>query len=301
MAGSPRAAVDIGTNSVRLLVVDSEGRELTRQMRITRLGQGVDTSGALHPDAISRTVSVLADYRGLIESHGATRVRAAATSAARDATNRDVFFDAAEAALGGRPELLPAEEEARLSFLGATSGLPAYGGPFLVFDLGGGSTEFVFGQDAPEALTSVKLGCVRLTERHIRTDPPTHEELVACFTDAKRELTAVQDLLGARKPNTVVGLAGTVTSLAALALGLSEYDPKKTHLARLSRREIEGAFARVAGATIDERRKLLIQPERAEVIVGGGAILVTILRELGIAELVVSEADILDGLAASIA
>jgi exopolyphosphatase/guanosine-5'-triphosphate,3'-diphosphate pyrophosphatase len=291
--------VDIGTNSVRLLVVDAEGNELTRQMRLTRLGQGVDTTGALHPDAIARTVSVLADYRGLIESHGAVRVRAAATSAARDASNSDDFFGAAEAALGVRPELLPADEEARLSFLGATRGLPAYDGPFLVFDLGGGSTEFVLGQDAPEALTSVKLGCVRMTERHLKSDPPTHEELVACFTDAKRELSAVRDLLGARKPNTVVGLAGTVTSLAALALGLSEYDPKKTHRARLSRRDLEGAFARVAGVTIEERRKLLIQPERAEVIVGGGAVLVTILRELEIDELVVSEADILDGLAAS--
>lgn len=297
----PVAAVDIGTNSVRLLVTDAQGRELTRQMRMTRLGQGVDEGGALHPDAMARTTAVLAEYRELMEAHGAARVRATATSAARDASNRDAFFDAAEAALGTRPELISGEEEARLSFAGATRGLDASGAPFLVFDLGGGSTEFVYGHFGPEAIASVKLGCVRMTERHLRGDPPSEAELVACFTDARRELSAVRSLLGDRRPKTTIGLAGTVTSLAALALGLTEYDPGRTHHARLARRRFEDAFARVASVPVGERRGLLIQPERAEVIVGGGAVLVTILRDLAIEELVVSEADILDGLAMSIA
>ena len=298
---SARAAVDIGTNSVRLLVVDGDGKELTRQMRMTRLGQGVDEGGALQADAIARTTAVLCEYRELIEAHGAARVRATATSAARDASNREAFFAEAEAALGVRPELISGEEEARLSFTGATTGLPASSGPFLVFDLGGGSTEFVFGSEAPEALLSVKLGCVLMTERHLREDPPTESELIACFVDAQRELAQVKTMLQGRQPRTVVGLAGTVTSLAAVALGVSEYDPAKTHRARLSRQRLEAAFARVASVTADERRGLLIQPERAEVIVGGAAVLVTILRDLHVDELVVSETDILDGLVMSIA
>jgi exopolyphosphatase/guanosine-5'-triphosphate,3'-diphosphate pyrophosphatase len=163
MTVSSVAAVDIGTNSVRLLVTDMAGRELERRMQITRLGQGVDTAGALHPDAIERTVRVLAEYGALIERHGAGRVRAAATSAARDARNKDAFFDAAARALGVRPELLPGEEEARLSFRGASVGVDPKWGPFLVVDIGGGSTEFILGTTEPEALISVDMGCVRLT------------------------------------------------------------------------------------------------------------------------------------------
>jgi exopolyphosphatase/guanosine-5'-triphosphate,3'-diphosphate pyrophosphatase len=294
------AAVDIGTNSVRLLVTDAAGIELERRMKITRLGQGVDVSGSLRPDAIARTLQVLAEYGKELARHRVTRVRAAATSAARDAHNRDVFFDAAEHALGVRPELLPAEEEARLSFRGATFGLPATDGPFLVVDIGGGSTEFVLGSTEPQALISVDLGCVRLTERHLVTDPPTSEQIEACFADVRQSLTAVKQAIDVRRARLMIGLAGTVTTLASLEQGLKVYAPAQTHHARLTRVEVERLFLRLSTASLESRRAMLAEPERAEVIVGGVAVLVTILREFDIRELMVSESDILDGLAASL-
>jgi exopolyphosphatase/guanosine-5'-triphosphate,3'-diphosphate pyrophosphatase len=294
------AAIDIGTNSVRLLVTDADGNELERHMKITRLGQDVDVTGSLQPDAIDRTVSVLKTYRERIVHFGADRIRATATSAARDADNQADFFDEVEAALGSRPELLPGEEEARLSFRGATFGIDGSDGPFLVVDIGGGSTEFVVGTTEPEALTSVKMGCVRMTERHLKSDPPTRDELVACFTDVKKTLAEVRSIVDVTRAKRMIGLAGTITSMAALTLGLTEYDPKKTHHALVTRTQIEDTFARLASSSLEERRGLLIQPERAEVIVGGGAVLVTLLREFDIQDFIVSESDILDGLAASL-
>jgi exopolyphosphatase/guanosine-5'-triphosphate,3'-diphosphate pyrophosphatase len=291
--------VDIGTNSVRLLVIDEAGQALERLMKVTRLGQGVDVSGELHPDAIARTTVVLGEYAARIAHHGAARVRAVATSAARDARNRDVFFGAAERVLGVRPELLSGEEEARLSFSGATFGLDAGQGPFLVVDIGGGSTEFVLGTSEPEALTSVKMGCVRMTERYLRSDPPSETELAACFSEVKRILASVSTVVDVSRSCRMIGLAGTVTSIAALVLGLTEYAPEKTHHCRIGRDQVENALARLVAVGVAERRTLLIQPERAEVIIGGAAVLLTILQEFSIGELLVSEADILDGLAAS--
>ena len=294
------AAVDIGTNSVRLLVTDARGKELERRMRITRLGQGVDVSGALRPDAIRRTLDVLDEYGALIRVHGVDSVRAAATSAARDAENRDVFFDGAERAIGTRPELLPGEEEARLSFRGATADLDPALGPFLVVDIGGGSTEFILGTMEPEALVSVNMGCVRMTERHLATDPPTLAELDALFADVRSELAHVRRAIDVGRMRLMLGLAGTVTTLAALSLGLTVHDPTKTHHLRLGRARVEALFATLRASNVASRRAMLLEPARAEVIVGGAAVLVTILRELDIVELVVSEADILDGLAASL-
>jgi exopolyphosphatase/guanosine-5'-triphosphate,3'-diphosphate pyrophosphatase len=170
----------------------------------------------------------------------------------------------------------------------------------LVVDIGGGSTEFVLGSTEPESLTSVKMGCVRMTERHLKSDPPSREELVACFSDVQSVLATVREVVDVERARRMIGLAGTVTSLAALALGLNEYDPTRTHHARLTREQVERALARLAAASVEQRRALLIQPERAEIIVGGAAVLVTILRELDIHELLVSESDILDGLAASL-
>ncbi len=294
------AAVDIGTNSVRLLITDAQGRELERRMQITRLGQGVDVSGSLHADAIVRTVEVLRAYGQAIARHGVGRVRAVATSAARDAANRVLFFDAVHEALGVQPELLHGEQEARLSFAGATSGLDPEQGPFLVIDIGGGSTELVLGTRAPEQLISVDIGCVRMTERHLHADPPTPEQLEACFADARRELAAVRGAIDVARARCTIGLAGTVTALAALQLGLTHYDARRTHHARLTRPQVEALFARLHKCELDTRRRMLAEPKRAEVIVGGVCVLLAILRELDISILMVSESDILDGLAASL-
>ncbi len=296
------AAVDIGTNSVRLLITDAEGRELERHMQVTRLGQGVDVTGSLHEDAIARTVGVLTRYGELVRKHGVARekIRAAATSAARDAKNSRFFFDAAEAALGARPELLPGEDEARFSFLGATTGLDPDAGPYLVVDIGGGSTEFVLGSHAPEQLISVDMGCVRMTERHLKSDPPSASELSACADDVRRVLEKVSAAIDLSRMRRMVGLAGTVTSLGAQALGLTRYDPKATHHMVLTRAAAQEAYERLAGATVQERRSMLIEPKRAEVIVGGAVVLLGILDAFEIAELMVSETDILDGLAASL-
>jgi len=293
-------AVDIGTNSARLLITDASGREIVREMHITRLGQGVDVTGALHPDAIARTVHVLKEYGALLQKHGVTRIRATATSAARDATNRDVFFNAAKDALSVMPELLPGEQEALLSFRGATQGIDTAQGPFLIVDIGGGSTEFVLGQTEPEALISVDMGCVRMTERHLKHDPPTPEEIAACFADVKAILARVRGQIPVARARRMIGLAGTITTLGAMAKGLTHYDPTQTHGMTLTRDQVEVSFARLATADLEARRKLLPDPKRADVIVGGAAVLLTLLRELDVGELTVSESDILDGLAASV-
>jgi len=294
-----RAGVDIGTNSVRLLISDAAGAELERHMQITRLGQGVDRSGELQPEAIARTTAVLAQYGELLRRHGVERVRAAATSATRDARNGAQFLDAAERALGVRPELLPGDEEARLSFRGATRGLPLADGPFLVIDIGGGSTELVLGSTQPEALISVDVGCVRMTERHLHADPPSESELAACAADVRAELAAVRRSIDVARARRVIGLAGTITTLAALELGLHRYDATLTHHARLTRSQVERTFARLAAADVHARRAMLAEPKRAEVIVGGAAVLHTLMVELAIDELTVSETDILDGLCES--
>ena len=294
------AAVDIGTNSVRLLITDPSGRELERPMRITRLGQGVDVTGALQAEAISRTTAVLREYHALCERWAVQRIVATATSAARDATNSTEFFEAAEGALGVRPQLLSGEDEARFSFRGATAELRAADGPFLIMDIGGGSTELVLGVSEPEALVSLQLGCVRMTERHLKTDPPTESELTACLADIRSQLASSKTRFDARRARRVIGLAGTVTALSALQLGLTHYDATRTHHSTLSRSQVETLFERRSRASVAERRGLLAEPKRADVIVGGTAVLVTILRELEISELLVSEHDILDGLAASL-
>jgi exopolyphosphatase/guanosine-5'-triphosphate,3'-diphosphate pyrophosphatase len=302
------AAVDIGTNSVRLLVADVDGTSprdatvvpLDRRMRITRLGQGVDRSRALAPEAIARTTAVLREYRDALSDYGVTRVRATATSAARDATNRDEFFTAAHDALGVTPELLSGDEEAALSFLGATADLDAPA-PYLVVDIGGGSTEFVLGTDAPVGLMSLDMGCVRVTEQFIHSDPPAPEELsnaVAVVRDLVAEVPRV--IPGARDAATLVGLAGTVTTVAAVEQGLPEYDPEKIHHFHLTREAAEDVFRTLATETAEQRKHNPgLEPGRVDVIVGGAAVLVGIFRVLGFDDMLVSEADILDGLVRS--
>jgi len=293
------AAIDIGTNSVRLLIADEAGRELERPMRMTRLGQGVDVTGVLASDAIERTLLVLRQYRELCAEHGVRRLRVTATSAARDARNSAAFFDQAELALGVRPELLSGDQEARLSFQGATADLPRNAGPFLIMDIGGGSTELVLGETEPEALVSLQLGCMRMTERHLASDPPSAAELDACLADVERSLGAAR-AIDARRAQCVVGLAGTVTALSAMQLGLARYDAKRTHHSTLTLAQVESAFLKLSAVSLLERRRLLVEPQRADVIVGGAAVLLGCLRHFGIHELLVSEHDILDGLAASL-
>jgi exopolyphosphatase/guanosine-5'-triphosphate,3'-diphosphate pyrophosphatase len=300
-------AVDIGTNSIRLLIADVDRNDavavphtLDRRMIITRLGQGVDATHRLHPDAIRRTVDVLAEYRRALDQSGVERIRVTATSAARDAENRDDFFREAKEALGVEPELLAGADEARLSFLGATTGLDAPA-PYLVVDIGGGSTEFVYGHGQPEALISVDTGCVRITEQFLTSDPPEPEELSAAVSVVRDHLADVERAIpDARRAATLIGLAGTITTVAALELG--GYDPARTHHFRLTRAAAEDVFRTLATETAEQRRHNPgLDPGRVDVIVGGTAVLVTIMRVLEFEEMLVSEADILDGLVRSLA
>jgi exopolyphosphatase/guanosine-5'-triphosphate,3'-diphosphate pyrophosphatase len=294
------AAVDIGSNSVRLLITDASGAELERDMQITRLGQGVDQTGVLHPDAIARTTLVLARYAASMKRHGVVRARATATSAARDAKNSAAFFDAAQHALGGvRPELLTGEQEAVLTFRGATAQLPRQRGPFLVIDIGGGSTELVLGMEEPEASISIDMGCVRMTERYLHSDPPSADELAACARAVQGELPRIREAVDVSRARCVIGTGGTFTTIAALVLQLERYDRSRTHLAELSRAQVEEQLARLETANIAARRSMLAEPGRADVIVGGAVVLGTLLRELALKSVLVSEHDILDGLVMS--
>jgi exopolyphosphatase/guanosine-5'-triphosphate,3'-diphosphate pyrophosphatase len=297
------ASIDCGTNSTRLLVSGDGRRTIERLMVITRLGAGVDATGRLAPDAIQRTVDVLQRYRDVMDHHGVERVRMTATSAARDASNRDEFFDAAERVVGVRPELLGGDEEGRLSFRGATAELDPSDGPFLVVDIGGGSTEFAVGTTEPDGVISVDMGCVRITEKFLHSDPPSPEELSqaisvihAYLDDVTREVPATLD--AAR----LVGLAGTVSTMAAVEIGLAEYDRDRIHHFVLTHEAAEDVFRTLA---LEKRADRVHNPgleeARADVIVGGAAILVTIMRHFDFAECLVSEADILDGLVMSIA
>ena len=303
MTGSaPVAAIDCGTNSTRLLVTRGEARPVERRMQITRLGQGVDASRMLQPAAVERTVAVLGDYRRTMDRLGVEQVRMVATSAVRDAENRDEFLDAADKAVGVRPELLDGQEEGRLSFRGATAGLDASDGPFLVVDIGGGSTEFVVGAEEPVGVVSIDLGCVRLTEKFFDRDPPGPMALSQAISvvhahldDVKREVPAVKEAV------RLVGLAGTVTTMAAVEIGLHEYDPDRIHHFVLTRSAAEDVFRTLATETRADRvHNPGLEEARADVIVGGAAILVTIMRHFGFEECLVSEADILDGLALSL-
>ena len=292
------AAVDCGTNSTRLLVADDDGTPLERLMRITRLGQGVDATGALSDEAVERTLEALRDYRQTMDRQGVQRVRMTATSAARDADNRESFLAAAEQVVGVRPEILTGDQEAALSFLGATAELDPSRGPFLVVDIGGGSTEFAVGTTEPEGVISVDVGCVRLTEKFLHHDPPTAEELSQAISVARDHLEDVsRELPAANEASLLIGLAGTVTTVAAVDMGLPHYDRDRIHHYLLTRAAVEDVFRTLA---TEPRRQRVHNPgleeARADVIVGGTAILAAVLRHFEFHELLVSEADILDGL-----
>jgi exopolyphosphatase/guanosine-5'-triphosphate,3'-diphosphate pyrophosphatase len=296
------AAIDCGTNSTRLLVADEDGKTVERLMRITRLGQGVDATGRLAPEAVARTVAVLEEYRKVMDAHGVERVRMTATSAARDASNREDFFAAATEAIGVRPELLGGDEEGRLSFLGAVSELDPDDGPFLVADIGGGSTEFAVGTREPDGVLSTDIGCVRLTEKFLHSDPPAPEELSQAFDvvrghleDVTRVVPSVADV------RRFVGLAGTVTTMAAVELGLATYDRDRIHHFVLTRAAAEDVFRTLATEGRNQRRHNPgLEPGRVDVIVGGAVIVVATMRYFEFDECLVSEADILDGLVLSL-
>lgn len=296
------AAIDCGTNSTRLLVSDGGTRTVERLMRITRLGQDVDATGALAPAAVDRTLEVLREFRKVMDTHGATRVRMTATSAARDAANREGFFAAAEEIVGTRPELLTGEQEARLSFRGATSQLDPDDGPFLVVDIGGGSTEFAVGTTEPEAVLSVDIGCVRLTEKFIHRDPPSPEELSQVISVARDYLEDVaREMPAALDAKRFVGLAGTVSTVAAVEQGLPEYDTEKIHHFVLTHDAAEDVFRTLATEKRADRiHNPGLEEARADVIVAGTAILVAIMRFFEFDACLVSEADILDGLVLSL-
>jgi exopolyphosphatase/guanosine-5'-triphosphate,3'-diphosphate pyrophosphatase len=297
------AAIDLGTNSTRLLVADRrpDGTldTLDRRNTITRLGQGVGATGRLAPEAIERNLATLEAYRVEMDRLGVDTVRVAATSAARDAANRDAFFDAVEKVVGARPELLSGEEEGRLSFLGATGELDPAQGPFLVVDIGGGSTEFIVGTSEVEGVMSIDIGCVRLTEKYIEHDPPLPEELTACIslTDAYLE-DVIREVPGAAEARTLVGLAGTVTTIAAVEMGLATYDRDRIHHFVLTHEAAEDVFRTLATeARADRIHNPGLEEARADVIVAGCCVLVAVFRRFGFDEMVVSESDILDGLA----
>ncbi|NKS64589.1 exopolyphosphatase [Rhodococcus hoagii] len=309
------AAIDCGTNSIRLLVADAgeDGRltDVTRLMRIVRLGQGVDATGAFAPEAIERTRVALGEYAEIIRDTGATAVRMVATSATRDASNRDDFFAMTREVLGAvipgaEAEVITGDEEARLSFAGAVGELDASEGPFVVVDLGGGSTEVVLGDDAGvHAAYSTDVGCVRVTERCLHDDPPTTDQVDAARAFAAERLAQAFERVPVEQARTWVGVAGTMTTLSAVAQDLPEYDPGRVHLSRLSVGQLHDVANRLVSMTHDERAALgPMHPGRVDVI-GGGAIVTTVLadelaRRAGIDELVVSEHDILDGIAMSV-
>ena len=302
------AAIDMGTNSTRLLVARPDGAgglvTLERLMTITRLGQGVDRTGALDPAAIARTVAVLREYRGAMDRHGVEpgALRITATSAARDASNRDELFAAVLDAVGAEPELLSGDDEARLSFRGATVGLDPRQGPFLVFDLGGGSTEFSIGTTEVDGAVSIDIGCVRLTEKYFEHDPPEPEELVAAISLTEAWLDDVtRNLPDVDKAKTVIGLAGTVSTAAAVEIGLATYDRDRIHHFVLTHEAIEDVFRTLATEPRADRiHNPGLEEARADVIVGGMCALVAIMRTLSLDEILVSESDILDGLALSL-
>jgi len=296
------AAIDCGTNSTLLLVTDESRRPIERLMRITRLGQGVDATGRLAPEAVERTVDVLREFRAVMDRYGVTATRMSATSAVRDAANRELFVDAATAVIGTRPEVLSGDEEGRLAFSGATAELDAADGPFLVVDIGGGSTELVVGADAPVGLVSLEMGCVRLTEKFLRHDPPLPEELRDALDDVHDRLEdAVVEVPALRDGARMIGLAGTVTTVAAVEMGLKEYDRDRVHHFWLTRAAAEDVFRTLA---TESRAARLGNPgleeARADAIVCGCVALVGVLRFFGFDGCLVSEADILDGLAASL-
>lgn len=298
-------AIDCGTNSIRLLIADITGtsfREVYRGMEIVRLGQGVDETGQFHPDAIVRTLTAVDLFHRELTRRGVEKLRFCATSASRDATNRDLFLGGVHERLGIYPEVISGNEEAELSFRGATQEISQTQIPFLVVDIGGGSTEFVFGADAVASAKSVNIGCVRMTERHFRGDPPTAPEIERAREDILSAIAVAAAVVPITQAKTLIAVAGTATTVAAAALGLSEYDRYAIHLSRISAEKVNEVSEMFLAMNRAERAALgYMHPGRVDVIGAGALVLSEIMRATGAKEFVASESDILDGMAWSLA
>ncbi|GAA2655083.1 Ppx/GppA phosphatase family protein [Streptomyces vastus] len=309
------AAVDCGTNSIRLLVADADPAtgelvDLDRRMTIVRLGQGVDRTGRLAPEALERTFAACKEYAAIIKEHGAERVRFVATSASRDAENRDEFVRGVLDILGVEPEVITGDKEAEFSFTGATkelSGRADLAKPYLVVDIGGGSTEFVVGDDHVRGARSVDIGCVRMTERHlvhdsVVADPPTPAQISAIRADIEAALDLVEQSVPLREARTLVGLAGSVTTVSAIAQNLPAYDPAAIHHSRVPYARVREITESLLSSTHAERAAIpSMHPGRVDVIGAGALVLLSIMERIGAEEVVVSEHDILDGIGWSLA
>ncbi|WP_328502833.1 Ppx/GppA family phosphatase [Streptomyces sp. NBC_00457] len=309
------AAIDCGTNSIRLLVADVDPQsgqlvDLDRRMTIVRLGQGVDRTGRLAPEALERTFAACREYAAIIKEHGAERLRFVATSASRDAENRDEFVRGVLDILGVEPEVISGDLEAEFSFTGATkelAGSDHLDKPYLVVDIGGGSTEFVVGEEHVRAARSVDVGCVRMTERHlvrdgVVSDPPGDEQIAAMRADIDAALDLAEETVPLREARTLVGLAGSVTTVSAIAQDLPEYDPVAIHHSRVSHDRVWEITERLLHSTHAERAAIpSMHPGRVDVIGAGALVLLSIMERIGAEEVVVSEHDILDGIAFKVA
>ena len=298
------AAIDCGTNSIRLLIADIDGnnfREITRLMEVVRLGQGVDKTGAFHPDAIARTLAAVDLYAAEIAKRGVEKIRFCATSATRDASNRDLFIDGVKERLGIEPEVIAGEVEAALSFAGATKDFDKSQGPFLVIDIGGGSTEFVFGIDSVEAARSMNIGCVRMTERHFTGDQPDPGQIASAIEDIDENIRQAAKSVPITEAKTVIMVAGTATTIAAAALDLPAYDRYAIHLSRISAERTHEISTELLRETREQRAAHgYMHPGRVDVIGAGSLVLDRIMKATGASEFVASESDILDGMAWSL-
>ena len=295
------AAIDCGTNSIRLLIADihdGQFKEVHRQMEIVRLGQGVDKNKAFDPEAIERTLKVTGEYARVIAAKGVEAVRFCATSATRDASNRQIFIDGVKAILGIEPEVIPGEEEAALSFMGATKELSVLDGPFLVVDIGGGSTEFVLGTERVESARSVNIGCVRMAERHLNQQPPTLDSVASATRDIDAAISEAAKDVAMTTAKSLVCVAGTATTVAAAALELSEYDRYAIHLSRIPAQKVHDVAAMFQAMSREEIAALgYMHPGRVDVITSGSLVLSRVLQATGASEFIASESDILDGIA----
>jgi exopolyphosphatase/guanosine-5'-triphosphate,3'-diphosphate pyrophosphatase len=298
------AAIDCGTNSIRLLIADIDGanfREIHREMEIVRLGQGVDKTGQFHPDAIIRTLAAVDKFAIEIAKRGVEKIRFCATSATRDATNRDLFVDGVRERLGIAPEVIPGEVEAALSFQGATRDFPATDGPFLVIDIGGGSTEFVFGTTTVEFAKSMNIGCVRMTERHFTGGDADPGQIAAAIEDIDEAIAQAAKIVPITQSKTLIAVAGTATTVAAAALELSTYDRYSIHLSRISAEKVHAVSKTFLSMKREDREALgYMHPGRVDVIGAGSLVLSRIMLATGAKEFVASESDILDGMAWSL-